>query len=311
MLFSIPRLLRPTGLLLLLALQSMGTAQAAAQPVAVVRSLDMASFDEVLESFVKNCPGQVVDFNLKGKKGNGKRIAERIKAADAKVVVAIGLLAARVVKEELPGIPLLYCMVSNPHRYGLIGENTVGISLDVPGEKQFPLFKSVVPDLKTIGVLYDPEKSGILVADAAEAARSLGVELLPAAVSSRKKVPEALRGMLGKIDVLWMVPDDTVLTTDSFRFLLVTSFENRLPLMAISDIFVRVGALASIIPDPGEVGRQVCELIARYDRGELNLSAVDVVPPTVANLVINVKTAEKIGLSISAEVLASASKIYK
>ncbi len=218
------------------------------------------------------------------------------------------MLAARVIQEELPDTPLLYCMVS---RYGLVGENTVGISLDVPGEKQFSLFKDVVPGLKTIGVLYDPEKSGILVTDAAEAAEKLGIDLLRVSVSSRKKVPQALRGMLGKIDVLWMVPDDTVLTTDSFRFLLVTSFENRLPLMAISDIFVKVGALASITPDPGEIGRQACEMVAQYDRGELSLSSVDVVPPTGANLVINVKTAEKIGLTVSPDVLATASKVYE
>ena len=94
-------------------------------------------------------------------------------------------------------------MVPNLKRYGLSGENIVGVSLDVPGEKQFSLHRSVVPGLRTIGVIYDPAKSASLVEEADTAAQRLGMELLKVGVSSHKKVPGALRGMLGKIDALW------------------------------------------------------------------------------------------------------------
>ena len=76
-------------------------------------------------------------------------------------------LAARLAKKRLADLPLLYCMVPNPHRYELEGSNIAGISLDIPGEVQFARYKTVVPNPKTIGVIYDPEKSGALVAEAA------------------------------------------------------------------------------------------------------------------------------------------------
>jgi putative ABC transport system substrate-binding protein len=160
-------------------------------------------------------------------------------------------------------------------------------------------------------VIYDPEKSETLVSEAATAAESLGIELLSTPVSSHKKVPNALRSMLGKIDALWMVPDDTVITMDSFRFLLVASLENKLPLMAVTDIFVKFGALASIVPDPTEVGLQICRIIKRIQLGELDIADVDVLPPAEANLVLNTKTAKKIGLEVSQGILDTASKVYE
>ena len=214
-------------------------------------------------------------------------------------------------KESLPDIPIIFCMVSNPHRYGLSGANLVGISMEVPGETQFALYKSVMPDLKTIGVIYDPTKSETLVLEADQAAQKLGLKLLMAPVSSHKKVPKALRDMLGKIDALWMVPDDTVLTTASFRFFLVTSFEKKLPFLAISDIFVKVGALATIAPAPLELGHQIRQLANQLQSGELDLALVDILAPAQTNLVINVKTAKKIGLDLSPEILESASKLYQ
>ena len=108
-----------------------------------------------------------------------------------------------------------------------------------------------------------------------------------------------------------MVPDDTVLTMDSFRFLLVTSLENKLPMMAVTDIFVKFGALATIVPDPSEVGKQICGIAMAIRNGELDIAEVDVLPPTQANLVLNSKTAKKIGLEVSQEVLDAASKVYE
>jgi len=299
------------ALLLALAMAIPGQAQS----IAVIKSRDLASFDQVLASLVAACPPEsgleLRHYNLKGKNNNAKDVAKKIHKNPPQFILALGLLAAQATKLHLSDIPVLYCMVSNPQRYDLVGENIVGISLDVPGETQFARYKAIVPNLRTIGVIYDPTKSEALVLEATEAASKLGLELISVPVSSHKKVPEALRGILGKIDALWTVPDDTVLTTDSFRFLLVTSLEHKLPFLAISDIFVKVGALATIAPVPDELGRQLCRLIASIQNGQVDLGKVDVLPPVQADLVINVKTAAKIGLELSPEILQSAGKLYQ
>jgi putative ABC transport system substrate-binding protein len=285
-----------------------------AQSVVVIKSRDQETYDQVLESFVKNCrtisANQLVEYNLKGEEKSWGDVAKEINVVP-NLILAMGPLAAQMAKEASPHIPVIFCMVSNPSRYGLAGENLVGISMDIPGATQFALYKTVMPNLKTIGVIYDPEKSNALIEDASQAADKLGLELIKVPVSSHKTVPKALRSMLGKIDALWMVPDDTVLTTQSFRFFLVTSFEKKLPFLAISDIFVKVGALATIAPDPHELGQQLCQLVTQIQNGQLDLTKTNILSPIESNLVINVKTAEKIGLTIAPEILQSASKLYQ
>ena len=301
--------------LLAVAFVLSGMAQpAGAQEIAVLKSRDLPQFDQVLEGLAEACDPagmRLRHFNLGGKDKAGMDVAEEIRQAAPDIVLALGRLAASVGRRHLQDLPILYCMVPNPARYDLEGQNIAGISQDVPGGDQFSRFKSLVPSLRNIGVIYDPEKSGAIVDAAALEAEEQGLVLVRAEVSSSKKVPKALRGLVGRIDALWMVPDNTVLTSDSFRYLLLASFENKMPLLAISDIFVEVGALASITPKPKELGRQVCTLIQRYSRGELDLAAVDILPPNNAELVINLKTAEKIGLTLSDEVLREAGKLYQ
>ncbi|MBT3606078.1 MAG: ABC transporter substrate-binding protein [Candidatus Latescibacteria bacterium] len=286
-----------------------------AQSIAVIKSRDQEVYNQVLDSFLKNSPtistDQIVEYNLKGEEKAWKNIANKLVSEKITIILALGPLAAQMANEASLGIPVIFGMVSNPSRYGLAGENLAGISMDVSGETQFALYKMVVPDLKTIGVIYDPEKSKTLITEASQAAENLDLELIKVPVSSSQKVPKALRSMLGKIDALWMVPDDTVLTTQSFRFFLVTSFEKNLPFLAISDIFVKVGALATIAPDPIEMGQQLGQLVSEIQSGQLDLTKTNILPPTETNLVINVKTAEKIGLIIAPEILQTASKLYQ
>jgi putative ABC transport system substrate-binding protein len=139
----------------------------------------------------------------------------------------------------------------------------------------------------------------------------LGLKLLASPVDSQKGVPAALRSMLGTIDALWMVPDETVVTPEAFEFLLLAAFENNLPFLAASDIFVEVGAFASLSPDYADVGRQACQLVREIESGRLKLTKVDIVPPAKVNLAINLKTASKIGLTLPLEVIQSASKVYR
>jgi len=178
-------------------------------------------------------------------------------------------------------------------------------------QTQLARYKALVPTLKTLGVIYDSTKTGAMVAEARSTAATLGFQLLGAPVSTPKEVPAALRSLLGKIDALWMVPDDTVVTPESFKFLLLTAFENNLPFVTVSDIFVEAGALASLSPDYTDVGRQGCQLATDLESGRLRLAEVMVVPPAKVNLAINLKTASKIGLTLPPEIVQSANKVYR
>lgn len=285
--------------------------QAKGQNIAVIKSHDIAPFNEALAGFTAACNSQITEYDLRGSKRRKRRILKRIKANKPELVLAVGALAAQVAKEAFHDIPVVFFMVPNPHKFSLKGENMAGISLDIPVEIQFAMYKSLVPTLHTIGAIYDPKKTNAIVEEAQAAAKTLGLAFIASPASSEKQVPAALRYLLGKINALWMLPDDTVVTPESFKFLLLTAFENNLPFLAISDIFVEVGALAALSPDYMDVGRQACQLIREIESGQLSLTGIDIVPPTKVNLAINLKAASKIGLTLPSELIQSASKVYR
>ena len=294
------------GLLWLLPLT-----QARAQGIVILKSHDLEPFNQAMAGFVAACPMHITEYDLRGTKKEESSIIQRLTAAKPRLIVAIGPLAAQVARENLRDVPMIFVMVSNPPKHGLQGSNLAGVSLDIPVQTQLARYKALVPTLKMLGVIYDPTKTGAMVAEARGTAATLGFQLLGAPVSTPKEVPAALRSLLGKIDALWMVPDDTVVTPESFKFLLLTAFENNLPFVTVSDIFVEAGALASLSPDYTDVGRQGCQLATDLESGRLRLAEVMVVPPAKVNLAINLRTASKIGLTLPPEIVQSANKVYR
>ena len=283
----------------------------AAQGIAVLKSHDIAPINQALAGFVATCPEHITTYDLGGSTSNSRGIIDRIMASPPRLIVAIGPLAAQVARAEVRGVPVVFAMVRNPRKSGLEGDNIAGISLDVPIEAQLAMYKALLPTLRVIGVIYDPEKTGALVKEAAEMAERFGLRFLATPVASQTEVPAALRSLLGKVDALWMLPDDTVITPESLTFFLLTAFKQNLPVLTISDAFVEAGALAALSPDYTDVGRQACQLSREIESGQRRPAQASIVPPTKVNIAINLQTARQLGLILPPEMVQSASKVYQ
>jgi putative ABC transport system substrate-binding protein len=174
-----------------------------AQDIVVLKSHNLEPFNQAMAGFVAACPMRITEYDLRGTKKEENSIIQRLTTAKPRLIVAIGPLAAQVAREHLPEIPLIFVMVSNPPKHGLYGANLAGVSLDIPVQTQLAMYKSLVPTLKTLGVIYDPAKTGTIVLEARSLVATLGLQLLAAPVSTPKEVPAALRSLLGKIEALW------------------------------------------------------------------------------------------------------------
>gem|GEM_PF-430494 len=281
------------------------------QGIAVLKSHDIAPINQALAGFVATCPEHITTYDLGGNTSNSRGIIDRIMASPPRLIVAIGPLAAQVAKTEVRGVPVVFAMVRNPHKSGLEGDNIAGISLDVPIEAQLAMYKALLPALRVIGVVYDPEKTGALVKDAGEVAEKFGLRFLATSVTSQTEVPAVLRSLLGKVDALWMLPDDTVITPESLSFFLLTAFKHNLPVLTISDAFVEAGALAALSADYTDVGRQACQLSREIESGQRHPAQAGIVPPAKVNVAINLQTARQLGLILPPEMVQSASKVYQ
>ena len=241
--------------------------------------------------------------------------ARRTLAAGPSLVVAIGTRAAKLAMLEAPSSPLVYAMVLDPASIGLPAPGSAsagqitGVAMDVTPDKQYGLMRSMVPGLRRIGVIYDPSVSGEAVRRASAAAKLAGLTLVAQAVRSDAEVMGAAELIMPGVDLLWAIADPTVLTEANARALILACLRARKPLFAISEGYVRNGALAALSAHPLEVGRRAGEMTSAILLGAPVRSYKPELPPRVS-LFLNQATARRLGLDLPQDILSRASVVY-
>ncbi len=295
------------GLLSLAAIAVLSGGRAKAVPsearVAALLSEDITAYREALEGFKRVYKGPVVDFDM-GQAG--VRLGE-LRASHPALVLAVGVRAAKAAAEGFADLPVVYCMVLDPGVNGISGSNVTGVTLAIPVKRQIEGFRQVLPGLARLGVVYSPAKSGSLMEEARPAAAALGVTLLSESVQRSEQVPDALARLAGKVDGLWLPPDATVVTKETFRLALELSLARKVPLMVFNSQFVKAGALLALSPDYGASGSEAARIVKLILSGKKPAE----IPMTAARgtLVVNVGTARSLGLEIPPSVLKSSQQV--
>ena len=284
---------------------------ALAREIAVLKSSDIAAYNQAVAGMRSEFPDSAVtitEYDMQGDVARGRKLARKIRAADVNAVIAVGLKAALVAKLEIVDVPVIYCMVLDPGKYDLHAPNMTGITLQIPLERQLATMHSVLPRMKRIGVLYDPEKTGPIVEEARRLAKGLELELVERRVSSERYLPETLREVITKVDALWLLPDSTILTDDSLRFVLSTALDRSVPVIGFSSEFVRNGALIGLSVNSGDIGRQAGAMAKKILNGRSPASVA--VSPDRLRFALNLKTARFLGLTLPPDVVNRADELY-
>ena len=287
------------------------TDPAGAAEVAILKSADLAAYNQAVAGFKATMPPGTtfVEYDMQGDVARGQKHARKIRESDATLLLAVGVKAALVAKLEIVDIPVIFCMVLDPAKHDLKAPNMTGIRLEVPVNRQFSTMRSVLPSLKRIGVLYDPENTGHLVEEARLLAKSMGLELVVKQVNTEKEVPPALRALLSQVEALWLVPDSTVLTEDSLKFVLGTALDFNVPVIGFSSELVRSGALLGLSVSYEDMGRQA-GLLAKKILSDQTQPFTTTFPPERLRLALNLKTARFLGIIIPPEVVDNADELY-
>ncbi len=291
-----------------------GSPQVEGAKIAALKSADVDVYNEVLEGFKSSFPRSIIsEYDMEGDLQKGKKFLTRLKSGSKPdLILAIGIWALQVVVEEIRDIPVVFAMVLNPTTViGQEARNITGASMNVPIEQQITLLKKVSPQVRRIGVIYDPSKTGFLVKQAERIARDQGVRLVTKAIASSKDSFAALDAIQGEIDALWILPDLTVLAPESVQYTLLFSFRNRIPLLGLSENQARMGALLGLSFESGrDIGSQAAELaneiLSGKSAGELPITTARKV-----RLTVNLKTAGKLGLQIPNEILERADVLIR
>ena len=291
----------------------------AAVNIAVVKSRDIPAYDEALKGFrealhQKGIEFQEADYTLGEGPSSAASIIAELRSKRPDLILTIGSIATKAVKDKVKDIPVVFCLVLDPVGSGIVpsmessGSNLTGVSLDIPLSVQFKLIKRVFPDRKRIGVLFNPSENGRIITRAALDADKLGLELVPVKVTSMADVPEAVDTLMPKIDILWAVADSTVLSSQSIQYIIISAIHNGIPFVGFSSAYTKAGAVMAFSLDYRDIGRQAGESASAAISGTPPMN-LPIASPRNAGYSLNLNSAKTKGLVIPPAMVKGAREV--
>lgn len=288
--------------LLLLTSFYISIVTAGEKTVTIIQSQQIAAYNEAVKGFKEECRGKNIAikkiYNLKGDIEEGKKTVQDIKANKPNLILAVGVLAATLVKEQFPEIPIIFCMVVNHYRFNLQGDNITGISVEASVEDQFIILRNLLGEYKNLGVIYDITKTGKIISEAETIAKTIGFNLIKSEVTSEKEVIPVLEDIIKKIEALWIIPDSTVITKNTLEAISRIALDHHLPTFCTSEAIVKTGALISISPDYTYTGLQAAQ-IAQILLNNPGTTSMGIKNPEKLRLTLNTQTAESVGINLT------------
>jgi putative ABC transport system substrate-binding protein len=192
------------------------------------------------------------------------------------------------------------------------GGNVTGLSslhTDSAG-KRFELLREVVPTLHRLAIMDNIGNPGSVVEmrEIQETARRLGLDVVPVEIRRAEDIVPALEALKGHVDAL-IVMGDAFLNTHGAR-INALALDARLPTMHGSPGQVAAGGLLFYGPDYLDLFRRTAEYVDKILRGA-KPADLPVEQPTKFELVINLKTAKALGLTIPQSLLLRADQVIE
>ena len=254
--------------------------------------------------------------SAQGNTGTAAQIARKFVGDNPSVIVAIATPAAQAVVAATKTVPVVYAGVTDPiagqlvNTWGPSGTNVTGVSDKLPLERQIALIKRVVPNAKTVGMVYNPgEANSVVVVKALkELLARQGMTLKEAAALRTVDISSAAKSLIGKVDVIYTNTDNNVVS--AYEALVKVANDAKIPLIAADTDSVKRGAIAALGIDYSNLGHQTGKVVLRILKGE-KPGAIASETSNDLQLFVNPGAAQKQGVTLPPDLLKDATEIVK
>ena len=246
-------------------------------------------------------------------------LARELRGLKVDVIVTANDVATAAVKREIQAIPIVMANSIDPVGTGFVaslarpGGNITGLS-NVSSElsgKRLELLREAVPRLSRVALLWNPDLRGAVLdyKETQAAARSHHLEIQSVEVSRTEDLDGAFSAITNQRAQAFIVPPNPVAITNQEQ---IAGFarKNRLPSMYGQKEYVHAGGLMSYGPSTAEMNRRAAIYVDKILKGA-KPADLPVEQPTKFELVINLKTAKVLGLTIPQSLIQRADQVIQ
>src|SRR5438874_3993906 len=235
------------------------------------------------------------------------------------VIVATGITAARAAKAATETIPIVFNTGGDPVKFGLVASlnrperNVTGVASlgKVLVAKQFELLHEIVPNADAVAFLVNQNNAvaALDTSDAREAAAALKKKLIVVKAGTRDEIETAFRSIIEQGGGAVVVQTDPFFLGRRDQIVALAA-QTRIPAIYYLSDYPAAGGLMSYGSSLADALRLVGDYTGRLLKGA-KPADLPVQPPVKVELVINLKTAKSLGLTVPASLLAAADEVIE
>lgn len=249
--------------------------------------------------------------NAQNDPSNLKTISQKFSNEKKDLVLAIATSSAQSMATENAEIPILGTAITDYEEAGLTAsKNVSGTSDRTPVTQQFDLMMKLLPDTKTVGIMYNSSEvnSEFQAKLAQEAASVLGLSYEFGTVTSTNDIQQAVQSLAGKVDVLY-IPTDNTFASAMATVSSVTN-ETKTPVIVGENGMCKGGGLATVGIDYYKLGQQTGQMAVQVlEGGDISTMPVEFLENT--DICINLDTANLLGITIAQDIIDSATIVIE
>ena len=221
----------------------------------------------------------------------------------ADVLVGVATPAAKSLANTTKDIPIVLGAVTDPVGAKLVasldnpGGNVTGVSDQPPVASQIKLGKELLPNAKTVGMLYSSTEvnSKYQVNEASKTAESLGMEVKEYPVASTNEIAQTVQVMSQNVDFIYIPLDNTI--ANAMQAVVGEANKSKTPIITSVDTMVEQGGLATVGIDQYTLGKKTGQMVVQILKGA-DPSVTPVYTFKEGVTVLNEKQAEFLGIQI-------------
>lgn len=219
------------------------------------------AFADVTQSLIRQWNGRIAVYQLKGGLDSPATVLKNVQASEHDLVVAVGLPAARLAR-TLKDKKVVFCQVFHYEDADLLAPWMKGVQALPPPAQQFAFLKRSHPRVSRLAVITGRGLRA-RVAEAETAAKRQGISLLHVEVQSDMEFLYAFKRVAAKVDGLWLLPDNRVLSRRVLHEVASLSGKSSKPVLAVGPSFQALPALIAVASDPADIAAQVMARLMR------------------------------------------------